>query len=673
MTLRHKVALIIGAAVGAVLLLIYLIARIILLHSYTDLEQTDTRRNLERASNALSERMDYLATTTTDWAHWDDTYVFIQDQNEAYIDANLSDETFANLGINLMILADNSGEIVYGKAFDLIEQEEVDLPEELAPHLTPAELLLTNGTATSERHGIIMLPGGPMVVAARPILTSAKEGPSRGTLIFGYQLDDTQVARLAHATRLSLTLTPWEDAKLPGDVRSALSAASPMVEHVLSKHTVAGYVLLSDLQNHPALVMQVDLPREIYARGQSTLGYFMIGITVLSIITGIALTVLIEKTLVTAAQMGALLEHTSDVIILMRPDGTIRQVNSAFKRMFGSSGQPPTGQPIANLFDETLHPKISEAFRAVVEKREDRQIDVTAGRNGSRMDASAALSPIRSSSGQLSGVLCSLRDITTFKHMETQLRQMLAGEMELSQLRSRLISVVSHELRTPLSSIQLAEEYLLSYGNRMPEPVRKEKLAQISASVRQMSNLIEDILNFSRTESGQLNLELSYFDMVELCQMTIETIKASSGQVPAFRFTHQSVCADVYLDQRLLNLIVSNLLSNAVKYSPPNGMVYVDVQCDDERTVLRVRDEGIGIAVQDQERVFEPFFRGQNVGSIAGTGLGLVIVKQAVEMHGGTITFESSERTGTTFTLTFPHTYPATQARSRTLIGTVSV
>jgi PAS domain S-box-containing protein len=356
--------------------------------------------------------------------------------------------------------------------------------------------------------------------------------------------------------------------------------------------------------------------------------------------------------------MGALLEHSSDAIILTRPDGTIQQVNPAFKRMFGGEDQLPTGKPISALFDAEQLPQITKTFHEVVEKREDRQIDVTAGHNGSRLSASAALSPIQSGSGQPSGVLCSLRDNTAHKRLETQLRQMLSREMELSELRSRLISMVSHELRTPLASIQLADEFLVAYEHQLSVQQKHDKLAQIKASVKQMSDLIEDILAFSRTESGRLKLELSYFDLVELCQMTIENIQASVKQPRTFKFTHHETCSDVCLDQRLLKLIIANLISNAVKYSPPNGTVYLDLRCENHQTVLVVRDEGIGIPPQDQMRLFEPFFRAQNVGMVTGTGLGLVIVKQAVEMHGGTIHFESRAGQGTTFTLNFPQPDP---------------
>ncbi len=663
MTLRQKVAFIVGAASCGVLLVVYLAARLILLDSYTHLEQNDTRRNLERVMNAQNEQVEDLVTTTTDWAHWDDMYAFAQDRNADFTAANLTDEVFANLGLNLMILADDAGQIVYSKAFDLGHQQEVGLPEGITPYLTPTGLLQVNGTLVSGREGIITLPAGPMVVAARPILTSTKEGPSRGTLIFGYRLDDIQIAGLAQSTRLALTTSALDDADLAADVQAArrsLSAAAPTTIRPLNQDTIAGYLLLTDIFGQPALILQANLPREIHTQGEASLTYFMVGMVVLALFAGAGILMLLERTVVANGQMGALLEHSSDVVILVRPDGTIRRVNPAYKRLCGDDNAAVAGRPFATLFDAELAAPLNTALRTVIDRREDHLIDVTARtRLGHEINASAALSPICGSSGKVSGVLCSLRDITPHKRVEVNLRATLAREMELSELKSRLIAVVSHELRTPLARIQLVDESLENYGSRMTEQQRREKLAQIRIGIQQMTDLIEDILTLNHTESGKLKLEPAFFDLVALSQAAIENIQTSVAHSHTFTFTHHPACTNVYLDQRLIRLIISNLLSNAVKYSPPNGTIYLDLQCDPNQTVVRVRDEGIGIPPEDQARLFEPFFRAHNVGMITGTGLGLAIVKQAVEMHGGSITFESHLGSGTTFALTFPQISPA--------------
>jgi signal transduction histidine kinase len=111
---------------------------------------------------------------------------------------------------------------------------------------------------------------------------------------------------------------------------------------------------------------------------------------------------------------------------------------------------------------------------------------------------------------------------------------------------------------------------------------------------------------------------------------------------------------DFDLDDKLLYQVVTNLLSNAIKYSPEGGMVYIDVACEAEQLTLKVSDEGIGIPAKDQQRLFTAFHRASNVGAIAGTGLGLLIVKHAVDLHGGAIVFQSKEGVGTTFVVTIP-------------------
>jgi signal transduction histidine kinase len=227
--------------------------------------------------------------------------------------------------------------------------------------------------------------------------------------------------------------------------------------------------------------------------------------------------------------------------------------------------------------------------------------------------------------------------------------------MELNELKSRLISIVSHELRTPLATIQLANEALTSYADRITDERKQEKRNQIKSAIQRMVFLLEDIVTLNRAESGKLKLEPIPFNLVSLCQTIIDNIRVSIRHNLIFMLSNDDACSEVCMDQRLVQLIVSNLLSNAAKYSPPGHTVYLDLKCEGDESVIQVRDEGIGIPPEEQKRLFEPFFRAGNVGAVTGTGLGLTIVKQAVEAHKGTITFESQGGIGTTFTLKIPN------------------
>jgi PAS domain S-box-containing protein len=433
-----------------------------------------------------------------------------------------------------------------------------------------------------------------------------------------------------------------------------LSDESRVLVQPIDNQTIAGYAMLTDIYGHPALILRTDMPRHIYAQGRTAIAYFMGMTLALGLLVGYVLLVLLEKTVLTKAQMGAVLEHSSDVIILAQTDGTIEGINPAFKRLFTSANSQPSTQSLFTLFGADFIPTLTDALHAVVERREHRQIDVTVQNGDHKVSANMALSPIQNGTHAVSGVLCSLRDLTVHKRLEEQLRKMLARELEVNELKSRLIATVSHELRTPLATIQLAGEALEQYRDQMTNEQKQERLNRIKSGIQQMTNLLEDLLTLSRAESGKLKLEPTPFDLVTFCQGVVDTIHASVKNTLTIVFTNQGTCGEVYMDQRLLRLITSNLLANAVKYSSPDSTVYFSLRCKREESVLQIRDEGIGIPPEDQVRLFEPFFRAANARAIPGTGLGLAIVKQAVEVQGGTIQFESQVGNGTTFTVTLP-------------------
>lgn len=662
MRFRRKIALIIVAAICGFLLIVYFLVRLVVLDSFVHLEQDQMHRDLDRATNALDEQLNYLTATTTDWAYWDDTYAFVRDRNAAYIEANLTDETMVNLNLSFVLYANEAGQTVFSKAYDSERGQEVPLPAGLDEHLLPDCLLSLDGNASNVRRGLIVLPDGPMLVVARPILSSAAQGPAHGTLIFGSDLDEAQIARLAESTRLSLATKLWDEPHPTTDFRAArasLSAQSPTMVHPLDNDTIAGYALLTDIYGHPALILRVELPRQIYARGQAALTYFMALMLGLGLLVGVVLLVLLERTVLAEAQMGVMFEHSSDPIVLMQTDGTIRRVNPAFRQVFNGRSDRLTGQPLPTLFDGQFAHPLEEALRAVVEQGENRKMDVVVrDRSGEWVAMDMALSPIRTSKARAAGVFCSLRDITARRQLEEQLRKNLTQEIELNELKSRLISLVSHELRNPLAVVQMADDMLTRYADRMTEAQKQERLTQIRSGIGRMTDLLENLLTLSRAEAGKLKLEPTRFDLVAFCQNVIENVEMTAGRPHAVMFSGQGECSNVYMDRRLVQLITSNLLSNALKYSPRGSMVYLDLRCDGSQSVIQIRDQGIGISPDDQARLFEPFFRAHNVGTVSGIGLGMMIVKHAVDAHGGTITCESQVGVGTTFTVTLPNLAP---------------
>ncbi len=314
MTLRKKTLLIIGLTLIGLIALLHVITSIILLNSFARLEEQDARRNVSRVQSALADSLQTLDATAGDWAPWDDTYTFVEDGNEAYVENNLVDSTFSNLQLNLMLFIRPSGEIVYGKAFDLEKQQEVPVPESIRAHVTADAPLLRHPDITSSVTGIILLPEGPMLVASQPILTSNDEGPSHGTLVIGRYLDAAEVESIARTTHLSLAAYRFDDPQAPVDVkaiRPSLSEMSPVLIRPLNEASVIGYTWLADIYGKPAVVLRVDMPRSIYQQGWASLLYLTASLVAAALVFGAVTTLLLERQIV--SRLTALSQKVSRV------------------------------------------------------------------------------------------------------------------------------------------------------------------------------------------------------------------------------------------------------------------------------------------------------------------------------------------------------------------------
>jgi PAS domain S-box-containing protein len=238
--------------------------------------------------------------------------------------------------------------------------------------------------------------------------------------------------------------------------------------------------------------------------------------------------------------------------------------------------------------------------------------------------------------------------------LEEELREALKKERELSELKSRFVSMTSHEFRTPLSAILTNAELLRRYNHRWTEEKKVELFQRIETSTRHMTNMLDDILLIGKAESGKLEFNPMPLDITSFCQNMVEEFQLSSGSGYQLEFIQQGTASVAWLDEKLMRQIVGNLLSNAIKYSPPGSTVRFELNCEKNGVILKIKDQGIGIPPEDQARMFEVFHRAKNVGTIQGTGLGLTIVKRSVDLHSGTITVESEVKAGTTFTIWLP-------------------
>lgn len=298
MALHKKTLLIISVAIAGLIGVLYTASSTILLDSLRKAEEQETRQIVKGVLNVFTQTQDDFSSRFADWSAWDDTYTFIESPNEDYAKPNLIPETLANLKVNLILYINSSGRIVYGTGFDLKTKKKTPIPQALREHLSPNDLLLQHPNSKSNVTGIVLLPEAPMMITSQPIVTSIGEGPIRGTLIYGRYLDASRIDNLIRVNRLSLSMYGVNEARLPPDlqkVRSSMSAKEPILIRRLSEKTIAGYSLLPDIYGKPAVLLRVDVPREIYQKGQNSLHYLIASLLVVGLVFGGVALLLVER------------------------------------------------------------------------------------------------------------------------------------------------------------------------------------------------------------------------------------------------------------------------------------------------------------------------------------------------------------------------------------------
>jgi len=250
-------------------------------------------------------------------------------------------------------------------------------------------------------------------------------------------------------------------------------------------------------------------------------------------------------------------------------------------------------------------------------------------------------------------ILSFAQDITKRKRAEDEVIKSLERERELSQLKSNFVSMVSHEFRTPLGIIQSSAELLGGFHEKMRPPERQEHLDSIARNTARMAGMMEEVLVLSRLDAGKLDFQPAPLDLNHFCRRVVDEVLSATNRRCPIQLS-LPVPLSAQADERLLAHIFTNLLSNAVKYSEPGETVHFSLERDGHEAVCSVQDKGIGISAEDQEHLFKAFHRGTNVGTRAGTGLGLVLVKRCADLHGGTVQVQSNLGLGTTVTVRLP-------------------
>lgn len=381
-----------------------------------------------------------------------------------------------------------------------------------------------------------------------------------------------------------------------------------------------------------------------------------------------------------AEKLALIAERTADAVFTTTPTGTITWANAAFAGMVGHEGEDIAGRSIV-AFGGGGQSGSTAYAEALAGLRDGQSIalemSLTRG-DGQEVWLSLAITPVVDDTGLTGQVIHTARDITIKKRLQTELKQhrdhlaalvdertrviqaqaleletALAAEREVNALQTQFVAMASHEFRTPLAIIDGIAHRVERRAHILSAAELRDRIVGIRAAVKRMTMLIERMLDASRLSSGRMQVMPDTFDprklILEVCARQKEVAPGHEITTDLAGFPEE-----LFGDVRLLDNVFTNLLSNAVKYSPHNPQVHVRGWVEGGMARLSVRDRGVGIPVDEQSRLFEKFFRASTAAGISGTGIGLNLVKNIVDMHFGEVSLTSAEGEGTEIVVSLP-------------------
>ncbi|MCS7287029.1 MAG: CHASE4 domain-containing protein [Anaerolineae bacterium] len=699
MNLSRKILAIIAFLLAFQLLAFYLASRAFFFYNFARLEEQYASRNIERATSLMENQKQNLAALAEDWAAWDDTYNFIQKPTEEYIKSNLVDETFEGLGVNLILFLNHSGELVFGKAYDLELHRETPLPNGWKKHFSAGSPLLFHPSPKEGKVGVITLSSDFMLVAVHPIVTSLEEGPIMGTFVIGYYLDQTWAERISQVVRFPVSIFAPSELQTPRELVEGKTFALRFPD----SRTMEAFALLNDLYGQPALVLKVTMPRELYRQSQILFFLFSLlnlliglvfggsiliflrwhllsrltrlseGLRAIALSGNISARVAVEgkdeltelenriNALLTSLEESLkaleesekwhrmLINSITDGLLVIDRNLKLRQVNETGARFLGARVEELLGKNLEDCLKEPIFSDFYQTLIRTFERNTIQTISIPCQTPEGEKIFEMRLYPLPD------GALCIARDVTELRRAERF--YVKAQKMETA---GRMALAIAHDFNNLLAPILAGTELLLTGAISLQN--NRALLEEIRKACEKASNLVKQLLLFGRKEpltSEVINLNAIIREMESLVVRIL-------GQKVELILDLAPELYPIEINKSHAEQILINLVMNAKDAMPSGGQLIVkteNVQLEEEALThpeaypgkfvrLLVKDTGVGISPEVMEHIFEPFFTTKEPG--AGTGLGLSVVYSIVKQNRGWIEVKSAPGEGAAFYIYFP-------------------
>ena len=395
-----------------------------------------------------------------------------------------------------------------------------------------------------------------------------------------------------------------------------------------------------------------------------------------------------------------LFEAVSEGVVVVNGQQNIVSVNTSIEKMFGYNHGELVNQPLNVLIPKNYHAGHGAHFKGFMKQKEKRQMGngrdlYGARKNGDIFPLEAGLNPFKiygetfvmalvidisvrkqqeeeihklneelekkvtERTKELSKTVNELKvvnielDAENHKRIEAEnkIKDALKKEKELNELKTKFLSLVSHEFKTPLSGILTSTMLLGKYKLAEQQEKRDKHLDTITNKVHYLNNILNDFLSVEKLETGKINYNFHTFRLSKVVDEVIYNANMLLKGGQRIKYPEDIDEISLTQDEKTIELALSNLVNNAIKYSSENSEIDINIKQDKTHTIFKIKDNGIGIPKADQKNIFNRYFRAENALLTQGTGIGLNIIKSHLKNLGGTISFESEENIGSTFTM----------------------